>query len=73
MSFKALSSLEDHHTWDKDADGVEHCTVCLADKKVVEKGEKKKAPKAAKPKKAKAASGKLSAINAAAQVLAASA
>jgi hypothetical protein len=63
------------HTWDKDADGVEHCTVCLADKKVVEKADKKKIPKAAKPKKAKPANGeaKLSAINAAAQVLATSA
>jgi hypothetical protein len=65
------------HQWDTDKDGVEHCTVCLADKKVVEKAEKKNVPKAAKPKKAKApkaaAPGKLSAINAAAQVLAASA
>jgi conjugal transfer/entry exclusion protein len=61
------------HAWDTDKDGVEHCTFCLADKKVVEKAEKKTAPKVAKPKKAKAAPGKLSAINAAAQVLAVSA
>jgi hypothetical protein len=61
------------HQWDTHKDGVEHCTVCLADKKVVEKAEKKEVPKPAKPKKAKPAPGKLSAINAAAQVLATSA
>jgi hypothetical protein len=57
------------HKWDTDKDGVEHCTVCLADKKVIEKQSKKKA---AKPKKAKSAKaeGKLSALDAAAQVLA---
>jgi hypothetical protein len=60
------------HTWDTDKDGVEHCTVCLADRKVVEKAEKK-TPKAAKPKKQKASPGKLSALDAAAQVLASSA
>jgi conjugal transfer/entry exclusion protein len=63
------------HQWDTDKDGVEHCTVCLADKKVVETAEKKKETKAAKPKKAKPAKaeGKLSALDAAAQVLATSA
>jgi hypothetical protein len=63
------------HQWDTDKDGVEHCTLCLADRKVVEKAEKKEQPKAVKPKKAKPAKaeGKLSALNAAAQVLAASA
>jgi hypothetical protein len=63
------------HQWDKDGDG-EFCTGCRADKKVVEKAETKNEPKAAKPKKAKApqaAPGKLSAINAAAQILATSA
>lgn len=52
------------HKWDKDAEGVEHCTVCLADRKVIEKPAKKKAAKA------KPAEGKLSALDAAAQVLA---
>jgi conjugal transfer/entry exclusion protein len=60
------------HKWETDGDGVEHCNVCLADKKVVEKAEKKKEPKAAKSKKPKAAPGKLSALDAAAQVLATS-
>jgi hypothetical protein len=62
----------DGHQWETDGDGVEHCTVCLADRTVVEKAEKKKAPKAAEPKKEKAAPGKLSALDAAAQVLASS-
>lgn len=54
------------HKWDKDAEGVDHCTVCLADRKVIEKPAKKKA--ATKPTE-----GKLSALDAAAKVLAASA
>jgi hypothetical protein len=54
------------HQWDKDAEGVEHCTVCLADRKVIEKPGKKRAAKA------KPAEGKLSALDAAAQVLAGS-
>jgi hypothetical protein len=63
------------HTWDTDSDGVEHCTVCLADRKVIEKEAKKKGAKAEPAKatkKAKAAKveGKLSALDAAAQVLA---
>lgn len=24
------------HTWETDAEGVEHCNVCLADRKVIE-------------------------------------
>jgi conjugal transfer/entry exclusion protein len=61
------------HQWDADADG-EFCTICRADKKVVEKAENKKVSKASKPKMAKPAKaeGKLSALDAAAQVLASS-
>ena len=54
------------HKWDKDAEDVEHCTVCLADRQVIERPAKKKAAKA------KPAEGKLSALDAAAQVLAGS-
>ena len=59
------------HQWDTDGEGVEHCTVCLADRKVIEKP-----GKASKPKQPKGtehttatADGKLSAIDAAAKVL----
>ncbi len=52
------------HKWDTDAEGVEHCTVCLADRKVIEKPSKKKA----RPTETK-----LSALDAAAKVLAGSA
>src|SRR5688500_13356683 len=42
------------HKWDTDAEGVEHCKVCLADRSVIEKAGKKKGAKApAKAKKAK--------------------
>jgi hypothetical protein len=60
------------HKWDTDKDGVEHCTICLADRTVVEKQSKKKGAKGDKPKKDKPAKpeGKLSALDAAAQVLA---
>jgi hypothetical protein len=86
------------HVWDTDSDGVEHCTVCLADRAVIEKpakGKKGKAKdqtaKATKDAEAKAPSDaaapttkakapktpkadrKLSAIDAAAKVLADSA
>jgi hypothetical protein len=34
------------HVWDTDSDGVEHCTVCLADRAVIEKPAKGKKGKA---------------------------
>jgi hypothetical protein len=63
------------HKWDTEGDGVEHCMLCLADRKVIEKVAKKKVKKATSPKPTKAAKtyGKLSALDAAAQVLATSA
>ena len=59
------------HVWDKDGDGVEHCTVCLADRAVIEKAGKKAAKKDSPTKSASApkSNGKLSALDAAAQVL----
>lgn len=54
------------HKWDKDVEGVGHCTVGLVDRKEIEKAIKKKAAKT-KPTKTK-----LSALNAAAEVLASS-
>jgi hypothetical protein len=86
------------HVWDTDSDGVEHCTVCLADRAVIEKPAKGKKGKAkgqtanatkdaeakapsdaaasttkAKAPKTPKADRKLSAIDAAAKVLAESA
>jgi hypothetical protein len=86
------------HVWDTDSDGVEHCTVCLADRAVIEKPAKGKKGKAkdrtanatkdgaatapsdaaapttkAKVPKTPKADRKLSAIDAAAKVLAESA
>jgi hypothetical protein len=83
------------HVWDMDSDGVEHCTVCLADRAVIEKPAKGKKGKAkdqtaratkdeaatapsdaaapttkAKATKTPKADRKLSAIDAAAKVLA---
>jgi hypothetical protein len=60
------------HKWDTDAEGVEHCTVCLADRKVIEKEVKKKGAKATKKAKPVKAEAKMSALNAVAQVLASS-
>ncbi len=60
------------HQWDTDGDGVEHCKVCLADRKVIEKlakAKKAKEPKATKPATPKS-DGKLFALDAAAKVLA---
>jgi hypothetical protein len=63
------------HQWDTDGDGVEFCTVCKGDRKELEKAEKKAGKTKAKPAAKKKASAepkekKLSAIDAAAKVLA---
>ena len=62
------------HQWDTDGEGVEHCTVCLADRKVIEKPTKTKKERNAKPANdakttAPKPDGKLSALDAAAKVL----
>ncbi len=64
----------DGHQWDTDGDGVEHCKVCLADRKVIEKPVKAKKATTAKVAKATKnaapkSDGKLSALDAAAKVL----
>lgn len=63
------------HQWGTDGEGVEHCKVCLADRAVLEKPAKaKKAKPAPEAKATKPAvpttAGKLSALDAAAKVLA---
>ena len=61
------------HQWDTDGEGVEHCTVCLADRNVIEKPVKARKDKAAATKapetSAPKADAKLSALDAAAKVL----
>jgi hypothetical protein len=59
------------HQWDTDGDGVEFCTTCKADRKEVEKAEKKaaKSKDSAGNRPTATSDKKLSAIDAAAKVL----